>query len=45
MKKIIYSMIAMLSLSLGFTACSSDDDDDMNSNVIISPEKVVEGTY
>ena len=37
-------MIAMLSLSLGFTACSSDDDD-MNSNVIISPEKVAEGTY
>ena len=37
-------MIAMLSLSLGFTACSSDDDDDMNSNVIISPGKATEET-
>ena len=30
MKKVIFSLIALLSMSLAFTSCSNDDDDTVN---------------
>lgn len=44
MKKFIYSMIAMLALGLGFTACS-DSDDDPEYGYITTPEIAAEGVY
>lgn len=44
MKKFIYSMIAMLALGLGFTACS-DSDDDPEYGYTTTPEIAAEGVY
>lgn len=45
MKKLIYSMIAMLAMGLGFTACSDDDGDDADYSYVTTPEIAAEGTY
>lgn len=44
MKKILTGMFLLLSVGLGFTACS-DDDDDNNKIYDTPPEVVTAGTY
>lgn len=43
MKKIVYSLVALLTLSCGFVSCGSDDDNDITFST--TPEKAAAGTY
>ena len=43
MKKIIFSLAAMLALSCSFISCGNDDDNDITFST--TPEKAAAGTY
>lgn len=44
MKKLLYSLFAVLALGCAFTACSDDNDDEV-INYTTTPEKASAGTY
>ncbi len=45
MKKLLYSILALLALGTGFVSCSDDDDESTSLNASVTPEIAAEGTY